>query len=264
MRREMRTGLVLMGTLILCQSTSLAAERKQPPTNKEHVARCGTDTGPRGRAVGDAYNLSQYVERLDQRAKSAWKPPKGMYQTVVLELEIERQGKMLNLQVEKSSGDESFNLSALAAVRSAQPFAPLPQPRQKEKTTAHLVFINSPRIEQKREQIAYLTAVQNSIFKQWVSQNNSEDRQVTTEFHVERNGKVTRWRIGASSESTPFNKAALDAVKTAAPFPPLPNSLSAYDVQFILSFAPRQTWGQVETTAQGSETEVFHLPELKQ
>ena len=51
---------------------------------------------------------------------------------------IARDGKIKDLKVEKSSGDDSFDFSAKSAVINAGPFPPLPMLYEKDELTVTL------------------------------------------------------------------------------------------------------------------------------
>ena len=53
---------------------------------------------------------------------------------------IARDGKIKDLKIEKSSGDDSYDFAARSAVLNAGPFAPLPMLYEKDELTVTVEF----------------------------------------------------------------------------------------------------------------------------
>lgn len=218
---------------------------------------CGTKSGPEFEAVWDAHAISYYIETLDKRVKAVWAPPKGLYRTTVISLEVGRNGEMSNLHVVKTSGSAPFDDAALSAVKSTTPFPPLPQPRQKPKITAQLTFTNSALVEQRRERIAYLTKVQDAVLKRWRPPGGSE-KQASTGFRIEKSGAMAKLHIDSTSGDIAFNKATMDAIRYAAPFPPLPSAFAKANIDVTLTFG-KSHLARIELPRPGREREVLQI-----
>ncbi|MDZ4345750.1 MAG: energy transducer TonB [Candidatus Binatia bacterium] len=64
---------------------------------------------------------------MERRIMAAWKlPPNVNGLKVVIRLRLERTGRVFDVRVEKSSGNNQFDASAVQAVRRASPFPPVP------------------------------------------------------------------------------------------------------------------------------------------
>jgi len=76
-------------------------------------------------AADDAAN--NYVTQIEKRIMAVWHlPQRSAGLTVTLRMNLERSGRISDVRVEQSSGDEPFDASAVEAVRSAAPFPPVP------------------------------------------------------------------------------------------------------------------------------------------
>jgi len=76
-------------------------------------------------AADDAAN--NYVTQIEKRIMAVWHlPQRSAGLTVTLRMNLERSGRISDVRVEQSSGDEPFDTSAVEAVRSAAPFPPVP------------------------------------------------------------------------------------------------------------------------------------------
>jgi periplasmic protein TonB len=71
---------------------------------------------------------SAYLDRVEQKIMAGWKlPPQSNGLKVVLRMQLEKSGKISQVRVEKSSGNKTFDESAVAAVRKANPFPNVPE-----------------------------------------------------------------------------------------------------------------------------------------
>ena len=69
-----------------------------------------------------------YIDKVEQRIMAVWKlPPKSDGLKVTLRYSLARNGSVSFVRVEKTSGNQSFDNSAVQAVRRASPFPRPPQ-----------------------------------------------------------------------------------------------------------------------------------------
>lgn len=72
-------------------------------------------------------DFGPYMKELQRRIKMNWDPPKGNEsKRVILLFTISRDGRLLNIQVSKSSGLKAADDAAINAVKLTAPFRPLP------------------------------------------------------------------------------------------------------------------------------------------
>jgi TonB family protein len=109
--------------------------------------------GGGGGGAGEPFGLSgfpftYYLEFLSEKISSSWFTSlvdpgvSGQFQTQVY-FKIYRNGQVADLKVETSSGIPAFDLSALRAIQTASPFAPLPSEYDGQYLGIHLVFEHS-------------------------------------------------------------------------------------------------------------------------
>jgi TonB family protein len=78
--------------------------------------------------VNAADEASVYLDKIERRIVAAWKvPPKSDGLKVTLRYNLARNGSISFVRVEKSSGSQSFDDSAVQAVRRASPFPAPPK-----------------------------------------------------------------------------------------------------------------------------------------
>jgi TolA protein len=71
---------------------------------------------------------SAYLDKVEQKIMSGWRlPPQSNGLKVVLRMQLEKSGQVSQVRVEKTSGNKTFDESAVAAVRKANPFPVVPE-----------------------------------------------------------------------------------------------------------------------------------------
>ena len=82
--------------------------------------------------VAQDVDYGPFMADLQKRISRNWIPPRGMESRKVLLLfYVQRDGKVVKVEVEKSSGDQAADRSAIEAVQVSAPFMALP-PQIKE------------------------------------------------------------------------------------------------------------------------------------
>lgn len=83
-----------------------------------------------------------YITQVRNSLWSEWEKrrPAGNTLTSMISFAIARDGKIKNLKLVKSSGDDSFDFSAKSAVINAGPFPPLPMLYEKDELTVTVEF----------------------------------------------------------------------------------------------------------------------------
>lgn len=85
-------------------------------------------TGPAGQAAFSSPDFSAYLEMLKKRVEDRWRYPEGMSgkQEINILFVIDKGGKLVRAEVLDSS-DPRLKSSALAAMKQASPFPPIPE-----------------------------------------------------------------------------------------------------------------------------------------
>lgn len=71
---------------------------------------------------------------------------------------------------------------------------------------------------------AYLDQVESRVMAVWRLPEKIAGRSVIIRMNLERSGRVSNVRVEKSSGDKKFDDSALKAVRTASPFPPVPES----------------------------------------
>jgi TonB family protein len=109
--------------------------------------------GGTGGGAGEPFGVSgfpfiYYLQFLSDKISASWFTSlidpgvSGQFQTQVY-FKIYRNGQVADLKVEVSSGIPAFDLSALRAIQTASPFAPLPSEYDGQYLGIHLIFEHS-------------------------------------------------------------------------------------------------------------------------
>jgi colicin import membrane protein len=124
------------------QSTSGGSQAGEKGTvgSRDGATKGGQQAGPPGAADGAQVGLARrlYYTEIWNAIRRQWALPeflKSQHLETVLIVVVRRDGKVLDLRVEKSSGNEIYDESARRAVRKAEPLPPFPaiySPAQEE------------------------------------------------------------------------------------------------------------------------------------
>jgi TonB family protein len=92
------------------------------------------------------FNYNYYLDLLRDKIRQNWKPPSGMptkgeYITAVVEFTVRRDGMIIGVRVEESSGLAFFDQSTLRAVLNSNPAPPLPRAFEEDRLGVHVNFV---------------------------------------------------------------------------------------------------------------------------
>ncbi len=110
-----------------------------------------TSSGPNGEGEFEGGNIQTdfatfpypwYITQVRNSLWSQWEKrrPAGVVRGTMVSFAIARDGKIKDLKVQKSSGDDSFDFAATSAVINAGPFPPLPMMYEKDTLTVTVEF----------------------------------------------------------------------------------------------------------------------------
>ena len=125
------------------QPVETPAPIKQPETGAEPVGVPGLSAGV---AVDDInFEFTYYLIALRNRIGQNWSAPAGMRRggesvRVTVYFRIQRDGRVIEPQVEKSSGIRFFDQSAIRAIRVSSPVPPLPMGYADDDLGVHFAF----------------------------------------------------------------------------------------------------------------------------
>lgn len=79
---------------------------------------------------------------------------------------------------------------------------------------------------------SYYTAIRSAVARRWIMPPNVRDQfrpgRLTADFTIGRNGRLLRIVVIESSGNASLDHAGLEALRSAAPFPPFPEELQQY------------------------------------
>jgi TonB family protein len=81
----------------------------------------------------------------------------------------------------------------------------------------------------------YLNTIQESISKNWTPASGSDAKETNIGFTMSREGRVSNLKVEKGDPSGDFEKAAIKAIESAAPFPAAPPS-APETVRFVIWF----------------------------
>ncbi len=128
---------------------AMPARRVTPVPTPEAEAPPSTGTGLSvAQAAADGstgipsdFHFTYYVQRMLALIESRWyKPPVPAGTTAHIRFRIMREGRVVEIALEESSGIPSFDRAALRALYAANPLPPLPPAYGPSSLTVHLAF----------------------------------------------------------------------------------------------------------------------------
>jgi TonB family protein len=129
---------------------------KTTPSTGAQVQRGDTVADTRGQGFGGltsgsggtgGYRLDvanfccpDYLATMQTRIRSVWESRQQSLGITIVKFDIQRDGTMTNVEVERSSGNATLDLIATRAVRLARQLPPLPAEYPNSSLTIHLTF----------------------------------------------------------------------------------------------------------------------------
>lgn len=85
---------------------------------------------------------------------------------------------------------------------------------------------------------SYIAEMQKRIKKAWFPPKGNESKTITVKFKIKKGGDLGRVKLLVSSGMAMADEAAIEAVKNAAPFPPLPSgSPDEIEIKFTFDYS---------------------------
>ena len=135
--------------------TRRAAARRRARAPEPTAGSAVADTGARGQGFGLStgggpgagstldvadFCCPDYLVLMTERIKSAWNQNQGVAGQTVIKFTIQRDGRLTDATIEKSSGYPALDLTALRAIVVAKQLPPLPAAFPNPTLTVHLNF----------------------------------------------------------------------------------------------------------------------------
>lgn len=182
-------------------------------------------------ADGDAYMKAM-------QTKIKWMPPEKTKATkVVVQFTINPDGTLKDVGVPQTSGDILADNAAIAAIRKAAPFGPLPDKTRPMRITFTFNCSNSDTTSGGVSMKAYNEELWKKIQKTWWIPKRLAFFKVTLRLTIGKDGSLQDLSIEKPSGDKNADRLALIGIKRAAPFAPLPEGVNApYILNYNLGF----------------------------
>jgi len=93
------------------------------------------------------FNDWGYLQRLKEKIERVWQYPtqaaeRGIYGDLYIKFTIDKRGKLISVELIRTSGYRMLDDAAIEALKDAQPFWPLPEDWQKDSLTitGHFIY----------------------------------------------------------------------------------------------------------------------------
>lgn len=209
-----------------CVSTSaIAAKPAAVPPKKAPVTRGG---------VSEEEFMRRFSEKID---RNLGKPDaRSQLETTVL-IKIDRDGLLKGVTIDKPSGDPEADAAALAAVKKAAPFGPMPLAY---KTGLNMHFtIRFGQSANRGDFEPYMNQLRDRILKVWKNPEPKTMCQATVSFTLDKNGNIKQASLKQSSGFKNVDDLAIAAIRQAAPYGPLPDqNVDNFPIDYTLVAGP--------------------------
>ena len=95
-------------------------------------------------------------------------------------------------------------------------------------------FYDSSQVIAADEASAYLDLIERRIMAVWKVPPHSDGLKVTLRYGLARSGSVSLVRVEKGSGNSAFDNSAVQALRSASPFPPPPKSFPIGDLRMVL------------------------------
>lgn len=198
----------------------------------------------------DVLVFGNYMIEMEKGMKRNWKPPeKGKSLSATVLFKLDKNGKLLESEIDKSSGDTEFDEVALKAIR-AYNFKPFPENAKENEVSVNFSFdsnyfysnANKGKVEiksanQDEDEIlkSYFSSYQEELMATWSPPVCEIPRQVVLLYGIDRNGQLISEELKETSKNAKFD---LSAQKTMSEirFAPLPATFKNENVQVFFTF----------------------------
>jgi len=169
--------------------------------------------------------IQAYRKALTQTLQESWATPEGYlgHQPVLL-LVVTKKGDLASTRVLRSSDSVDLDAKALEMVRFKAPFAPLPSefPDAEAALTVYLGKLDDDKADVNTGFQTYLQAFDQTVRHNWHPPMDMKSKKVVLFITLDKSGQLKQVTVKESSGFPDADKAAIQAVETAAPYATLP------------------------------------------
>ena len=234
---EWAASTLFISTLSLSISTMPvnAAPAAKPPAKKA-VAKP---------AAKPAVSEDQFMQTLQEKISSTPnKIPVDKDTKVVVMINITGTGALQSVTVKESSGIAELDAEAVARVKSAAPFGPMPPGF---KTGLNLTYtfqfkaaIRAGAPQEKVDTEPYMQELARKVSDVWSPPDVPKSCTVSLNFVLDKEGKVKTVEVTRSSGFEVVDDKAKQAVMRAAPYGDLPEGLNILPVRYMFAAGPSE------------------------
>ena len=195
-----------------------------------------------------------YLSNLQQKVENSWiMPIKKDNKTAVVTFTLDKQGRVIDAKIARTSGNEEFDYEALMAIYKAAPFGEF-SPNPLFTSLKLQFFFSSNFISVTRTDVSgdnevnpnqiiedvdfgpYLRNLGQKITTNWMQAPYNKDMSTIATFKISKDGSLSDLHIVKSSANKDFNTQSINAINSSAPFDFLPNELIEDSIQVQFGF----------------------------
>lgn len=203
-----------------------------------------------------------YLDNLHTKIVSNWLVPAySKDKSTVISFTVNNEGTISNVQMERSSGDDDFDQSAVAAIYKSDSFGPFVYSGNmlnlqfffspvftdviEVGAISQLFDPSNPRVINIADKYInfddYAENLQNKITPNWNPKSLKSHRSALISVKVDKDGTLDSMEVLKSSNKKKFDYEVLDSVMRSVPLDPLPDNLQADYKNILLNFSYQRT-----------------------
>ncbi|MBK9621066.1 MAG: TonB family protein [Cyanobacteriota bacterium erpe_2018_sw_39hr_WHONDRS-SW48-000098_B_bin.30] len=188
-------------------------------------------------AGAEKVDINPYMQKISDKLSPLWSPPaNAKVDMVTVVFTVQPNGSLTNVGVKAPSGDPAIDALAIATVKKAGNFGPLPKGVPSVNASFGLpckAGASSNGVDTQ----PYMNTMGTKIKGTWWVPKRLLFNQVVLRIVLDKDGNLASSSVLKPSGDANADKLALIAVRRAAPFGPLPEGVKTpYTIQYTLGY----------------------------
>ncbi len=187
-------------------------------------------------SAADKVDINPYMQKVSEKLSPLWNPPANpKVNMITVVFTVQANGAVTNVGVKEPSGDAALDALAIATVKKAGNFGPLP--KGVPTVNASFGLPCKSGMSNGVDTQPYMDAMGTKIKAAWWVPKRLLFNQVVLKLIIDKDGNLTSSSVLKPSGDANADKLALIAVRRAAPFGPMPEGAKTpYTIQYTLGY----------------------------
>ncbi len=242
-----------------CAGHNNVQTSKQDTKNSEHTESINQITNKKTLAI------KKYRLKAGHKVEANWTIPKDAKcadnKTATIAITISSDGNVKDIVVEKESGCNALDNSAILAIKDSTPFPPFPKETDLKETTLVIHFKSEGERRLTNKECLkigkYRIEAKHRIHGNWIMQEKSKCNKneiASVAFTIIPDGAIKDIIFVKKAECEELNNAALSSIKRSAPFKPFPKDIDLKKIKLGVNLNTDGVQGLTESKNLSADT----------